>query len=53
MGGYATFVWPALGLVLTVLAGLLIISVRQLRAAEEDLSALEPHRQRGRRKSVS
>jgi heme exporter protein D len=48
MGGHAAFVWPALGLVALVLIGLLIVSLRQLRAAEGDLSAMETRRQQWR-----
>ncbi len=40
MGGYAQFVWPAYGLAAVVLVGLLAISLRQLRKAEAELSAL-------------
>jgi heme exporter protein D len=40
MGGYAGFVWPAYGLAAIVLAGLLVVSLRQLRKAEAELAAL-------------
>ena len=40
MGGYAAFVWPAFGITLAVLAGLLGLSVRSLGARETALAAL-------------
>ena len=42
MGGYAGFVWPAYGIVAIVLVGLLVVSRRELRAAEKTLGALNP-----------
>ena len=42
MGGYAGFVWPAYGIAAVVLVGLLVISRRELRAAEKTLDALSP-----------
>lgn len=41
MGGYAGFVWPAYALTACVLAGLVVASVRKLKALERDLAALE------------
>ncbi|PIW31173.1 MAG: heme exporter protein CcmD [Rhodospirillales bacterium CG15_BIG_FIL_POST_REV_8_21_14_020_66_15] len=41
MGGYAGFVWPSYAAVLAVLAVLLWLSLRGLRAAEGELSRLE------------
>ena len=41
MGGYAAFVWPAFGVSAAVLIGLLVASVRALRANEAALRALE------------
>ena len=41
MGGYALFVWPAFGIVLVVLAGFVIISLRTLRSREATLRALQ------------
>ncbi len=40
MGGYAAFVWPAFGAALVVLVGLLITSLRTLRANQAALEAL-------------
>ena len=40
MGGYAAFVWPALGLSALVMAALYIQSHRSLRAREAELEAL-------------
>ena len=42
MGGYAGFVWPAYGIAAIVLVGLLVISRRELWAAEKTLDALSP-----------
>ncbi len=50
MGGYAAFVWPALGLTAIVLAALVWISLRQVNAAEAELAKLDglrPRRARG------
>ncbi len=40
MGGYAAFVWPALGVSALVMAALYIQSHRSLRAREAELAAL-------------
>ena len=48
MGGYAGFVWPAYALAAILLAGLLAISLRQLRKAEAELAALGVARPRER-----
>ena len=40
MGGYALYVWPSFGLTAAVLAGLLAVSLRGLRAREATLAAL-------------
>ena len=47
MGGYAAYVWPAYGLAMLVVVGLLVLSVRRLRSAERMLMLLEQAR-RGR-----
>jgi len=41
MGGYAAYVWPAYGLTTLVMLGLLIGTVRGLRARRRELEALE------------
>jgi heme exporter protein D len=41
MGGYARFVWPAWGVGVLVLGGLVVASVRRLREREAELAALE------------
>ena len=41
MGGYAQYVWPSFGLTVAVLAGLLVLSRRGLKAAEAELAALQ------------
>jgi heme exporter protein D len=40
MGGYGAYVWPAFALTAVVLLGLLVASVRSLRAREADLTRL-------------
>ena len=40
MGGYGVFVWPSFAITVTVLAGLLVASVRSLGARERELAAL-------------
>jgi heme exporter protein D len=49
MGGYARFVWPAYGICLVVLLGLLVQSLRTYRARQRELDRLQPER-RGRRR---
>jgi heme exporter protein D len=44
MGGYARFVWPAWGLAVIVLGGLVVLSLRRLREREAELAALEAER---------
>ncbi|MCW5698728.1 MAG: heme exporter protein CcmD [Rhodospirillales bacterium] len=41
MGGYGRFVWPAFGLTVGVLVGLLIASHRSLKANETMLASLQ------------
>lgn len=48
MGGYAAYVWPAFGLTLLVLLGLLWQSLRMSRQREAELAALR-ERLRGSR----
>lgn len=47
MGGYAAYVWPALGLTVLVLAGLLVASVKSARRREAELARLEAETGRG------
>jgi len=44
MGGYARFVWPAFGLALVVLGGLLIESLVTYRKRQRELAAAERQR---------
>ena len=44
MGGYARFVWPAFGLALIVLGGLLIESLVTYRKRRRELAAAESQR---------
>ena len=53
MGGYAAFVWPALGLTLAIMAGLLIATLRQLRQRQRRLAELEAAGTQRRRRTVS
>jgi len=40
MGGYAVFVWPAFGLTAVILVGLLVTTIRRLRAVQSTLARL-------------
>ena len=44
MGGYARFVWPAFGLALIVLGGLVIESLVTYRRRQRELAAAESQR---------
>ena len=44
MGGYASYVWPAFGIVLIVMALLWIASVRGWHHSERTLTSLRNHR---------
>jgi len=50
MGGYAGFVWPAWGIALVVLGGLIAITLRTMRARERELAELEAEAPRRRRR---
>jgi heme exporter protein D len=41
MGGFAAFVWPAYGVAVAVLGGLVAASIRRYRAASRALAAAE------------
>ena len=41
MGGYAAYVWPAFGAAAAIMAALLVLSIRTMRAREAALRALE------------
>jgi heme exporter protein D len=41
MGGYAAYVWPAYGVAASILVGLWVASVRELRTRESDIEAAE------------
>jgi len=49
MGGYAAFVWPALGLTAVILIAMAVSSTRQLRTNEAALQAAEQASGRRRR----
>ncbi len=46
MGGYAAFVWPAFGITVVVMAGLLVASLRGLRQERQTLELMENARPR-------
>ena len=51
MGGYAGFVWPAYAIAFLVIGGLIVQSVRSLKAREREAATIEsvrPRRQRRR-----
>jgi heme exporter protein D len=52
MGGYARFVWPSFAVTLVVLGGLLIESVRALKARQQRLAALQAASQRRRKEAA-
>jgi heme exporter protein D len=52
MGGYAAFVWPALGLTVAIMAGLLIATLRQLRGRQRRLAELEAAGAQRRRRAA-
>lgn len=41
MGGYARYVWPAFGLAVIVLGGLLVESLAAYRRLQRELAAME------------
>ncbi|WP_448191373.1 heme exporter protein CcmD [Azospirillum sp. sgz301742] len=49
MGGYAAYVWPAYAAAILVMLGLLVATLRGLRAREATLKALEGSRPARRR----
>jgi heme exporter protein CcmD len=49
MGGYAAYVWPALGLTVAILVGMAATSIGRLRASERALKDAEARFGRGRR----
>lgn len=48
MGGYAAYVWTAFGVAGVVMAGLLLESLRAMRATQAELELLEAGRPRRR-----
>jgi heme exporter protein D len=51
MGGYAGFVWPAYALGAVVMIALLVASLREARAREDELEALQQTRPNRRPRS--
>lgn len=47
MGGYAAFVWPGYGLAAVAMIGLLVASLRTLRAREKEFAAVRRNRPAG------
>lgn len=50
MGGYGVYVWPAYGLTLLILAGMLGVSLARLRACRREIERYEAMRPHGRRR---
>jgi heme exporter protein D len=50
MGGYASFVWPAYGVTLAVMLGLLLQSLGSYRAQKRELDRLQGGRLKGGRR---
>jgi heme exporter protein D len=46
MGGRAAFVWPAYGVTLVVLVGMLLLTIHRMRARRGELERLEGSRRR-------
>ncbi len=46
MGGYAAYVWPAYGLAVVTLVGIVVTSLGRLRAAERSLAGQSSVRRR-------
>jgi heme exporter protein D len=46
MGGYAVFVWPAYGLTVIVMVGLVVQSLRRYRRGQRELETLQRDRPR-------
>ena len=49
MGEYGMYIWPAWGFAVVILGGLVITSVRVMRARERELAELEAAKPRRRR----
>ena len=47
MGGYAAWVWPAYGLAVVGLVGMLVMTLRTLRAREREFEQLKATRRGG------
>jgi heme exporter protein D len=47
MGGYAQWVWPAYGLATAVLLGILLFSLRTLKARQKEFDGLKSARRGG------
>ena len=50
MGGYGGYVWSAWGIAVVVLGGLIVASIRAMRARERELAELEVASPRRRRR---
>jgi heme exporter protein D len=46
MGGYGAFIWPSYGIAALVMVGLVVASLRSLRANETRLAALEAEKEK-------
>ena len=53
MGEYGMYIWPAYGFAVLMLGGLVVASVRGMRARERELAELEAAKPRRRRQKNS
>lgn len=53
MGGHAGFIWSSYGVAAIILIGLLLVSLRELRARREEVAALEAASPRRRQQTES
>ena len=51
MGGYAGFVWATYGSAALIMVGLLVMSMKELRARQDEVAALEAASPRRRQQS--
>lgn len=52
MGGYGGFIWSAWGIAFVVLAALIIVSLKSMRARERELAQMEAEAPRRRRRTA-
>jgi heme exporter protein D len=52
MGGYGAYIWPAYGVAALVMIGLMVATLRSLKAREAELALLEADREKWGRHAV-